>query len=391
MGKSLKGKELGKGICQKGDGTYLARFVNRRGKRVEKCFKTPPEAKNWLENAKYEDRHSSALFSSETTLDQWFNYWIENVVGNRAPNTIRNYRERYTKDVSPLIGALKLTEIKPMHAQLVFKHMEKTYAGSTMKQTYTVLGALLKSARVNGMIETHPLDSVKTTKPSKAPDDIKFLTLKEQEMFVATAKNLKNYLQYSLLLETGLRVGEMIGLTWNKVDWINRTITINKTLEYRHNEGYWRAGPPKSFDSYRTIPLTNKAYAILEMLYAKVGERKEAPELSTVLEFLDLRSGKMDSFVMRDLVFISHRTGMPTKNSSYDTHLYKVCDKAGVKRISMHSLRHTYATRAIERNVNPKILQKLLGHSSVQMTMDRYVHVSTESMLEEIRKFEEPV
>ena len=127
------------------------------------------------------------------------------------------------------------------------------------------------------------------------------------------------------------------------------------------------------------------------MLYAKVGERKEAPELSTVLEFLDLRSGKMDSFVMRDLVFISPRTGMPIKNSSYDTHLYKVCDKAGVKRISMHSLRHTYATRAIERNVNPKILQKLLGHSSVQMTMDRYVHVSTESMLEEIRKFEEHV
>lgn len=61
MGKSLKGKELGRGICQKVDGKYLARFVNRRGKRVEKCFKTSPEAKNWLEKAKNEDRHLSAF------------------------------------------------------------------------------------------------------------------------------------------------------------------------------------------------------------------------------------------------------------------------------------------------------------------------------------------
>ena len=54
MGKNIKGKEIGKGICQKCDGTYLARFVNRRGRRVEKCFKTLPEAKNWLDEAKYE-------------------------------------------------------------------------------------------------------------------------------------------------------------------------------------------------------------------------------------------------------------------------------------------------------------------------------------------------
>ena len=92
---------------------------------------------------------------------------------------------------------------------------------------------------------------------------------------------------------------------------------------------------------------------------------------------------------MKDLVFINWRTGMPNKNSSYDTHLYKLCDEAGIKRFYMHALRHTYATRAIERGVQPKALQQLLGHASLQTTMDRYVHITDDSMRNAVRQFEE--
>ena len=88
-------------------------------------------------------------------------------------------------------------------------------------------------------------------------------------------------------------------------------------------------------------------------------------------------------------MFVNFRTGEPAKNSSYDTHLYKLCDEAGIKRFSMHSLRHTFATRAIERGIHPKTLQVLLGHSTVQMTMDRYVHVSDASLANAIQQFEE--
>ena len=93
-------------------------------------------------------------------------------------------------------------------------------------------------------------------------------------------------------------------------------------------------------------------------------------------------------FSMRDLVFINWRTGEPTKNSSYDTHLYKLCDKAGISRISMHALRHTYATRAIEAGMQPKILQELLGHASIKVTMDRYVHVTNETLVQAIKQFQ---
>jgi integrase len=239
------------------------------------------------------------------------------------------------------------------------------------------------------MISKNPLDNVKTTKPAKAVDDINFLTVQEQEKFLDAAKNTHNYYQYAFLLETGLRTGELVGLTWDCVDWENRLLTVRKTLEYRYGVGYWRAGPPKSKSGYRTIPLTSRAYEILEILYAQIGSRKESSELSTVLKFMDIRTGKTDSFVMRDLVFINYRTGLPAKNSSYDTHLERLCKGAGLRHISMHTLRHTYATRAIERDMNPKVLQRLLGHSSIQQTMDRYVHVSQESLQEAVRRFEQ--
>lgn len=80
---------------------------------------------------------------------------------------------------------------------------------------------------------------------------------------------------------------------------------------------------------------------------------------------------------------------MPAKNSSYDTHLYKLCDEAGIKRFCMHALRHTYATRAIELGVTPKVLQQLLGHASIQTTMDRYVHVTNDSLVEAVQLFEQ--
>ena len=345
MGKNLKGKECGKGICQRKDGLYYARFVDKTGKRHEKYLPTLPEARNWIEESKYADAHEDVFVATDTTVDQWFDFWIENIVGDLAPNTHRNYRERYVHNIQPVMGKM--------------------------------------------MIAKHPMDGVRFTKPVRATDDIKFLTRDEQRVFLETAKRSRNYNQYALILETGLRTGEMIGLTWDAIDFEKRTLTVNKTLEFRHGEQYWRAGPPKTQHSYRTIPLTDRAYEILKGIWNSRPEQKESPTLDKTLEYIDRRTGVSSRLVMRDLVFINWRTGEPAKNSSYDTHLYKLCDEAGIKHLCMHALRHTYATKAIESGMQPKVLQKLLGHASIKTTMDRYVHVTAESLDYAIKQFQQ--
>ena len=117
MGKNLKGKECGKGICQRKDGLYYARFVDKTGKRHEKYLPTLPEARNWIEESKYADANEDVFVATDTTVDQWFDFWIENIVGDLAPNTLRNYRERYVHNIQPVMGKMMITNVKPMHCK----------------------------------------------------------------------------------------------------------------------------------------------------------------------------------------------------------------------------------------------------------------------------------
>ena len=219
-----------------------------------------------------------------------------------------------------------------MHCKKVLNNMLDDYAGSTIRQTYIAMGTMFRSAVMNDVISKHPMDGVRYTKPVKAASDHRVLTVDEQRKFLDTAKTSHNYYQYAFILETGLRTGEMIGLTWDAIDWDNHTLTVNKTLEFRHKQKFWRAGPPKTQTSYRTIPLTTQAYSILLELKEKRKTQKLSSELSKVLTFTDRKTGQTASLVMSDLVFINFRTGMPAKNSSYDTHLYKLCDEQEAHR-----------------------------------------------------------
>ncbi|RHQ07191.1 site-specific integrase, partial [Clostridium sp. AM49-4BH] len=149
------------------------------------------------------------------------------------------------------------------------------------------------------------------------------------------------------------------------IDMDRRTMTIRRSMEYRHSTKEWRIGEPKSKAGYRTIPLTEEAVEILRQQKMKNNALKV-----TVMEW-------------SEFVFLC-RKGTPVKNSTYDTMLFKLCDKAMIPKFSMHVLRHTFATRCIEAGMKPKTLQTILGHSNIGITMNLYVHTTEEQKQKEI-------
>ena len=117
MGKTLKGKECGKGICQRKDGKYSARFCGKNGVRKEKHFSTLPEARNWLADQQYNDRHDLVVANPNMTVDVWFEFWLNHLICDLAPNTRRNYQERYTHNIQPVLGNMLIADVKPMQGR----------------------------------------------------------------------------------------------------------------------------------------------------------------------------------------------------------------------------------------------------------------------------------
>ena len=371
MGKDLKGKELGVGICQTKDKKYVARITTRNGKRVKRVFDKLVDCRKWIAEARYNEEHGAISVLGEMSVDAWYEYWITEIKAKTVrQNTIRNHNERYKQNIKEYIGQMPLNEVKPIHCQNVLNQMADTYRNSTIKLTSITMYGMFQSAVDNELILKNPMTKyVRCTsgKPSKPP---RVLSVEEQKLFLETTKESSNYNQYAFLLQTGLRTGEMIGLKWSDIDFEKRILHVSRTMEYRYSVGEWRIGETKTKNGCRDIPLTTEAIEILKR------QKKKVQELKTV---------KME---FSDFVFLS-RKGEPTKNSAYDTKLMYYCDKVGMQRFSMHTLRHTFATRCIEAGMRPKTLQMILGHSNIGITMNLYVHVTDEEKVKELSNIED--
>lgn len=366
MGKSLKGKELGVGISQQTNGLYVARFTDRFGRRKSKRFKKLQECRQWIADATYIDEHSDLENATDMLVDAWFEYWIDLKKKTVRPNTVRNYSERYERNIKNVIGNKLLTEVKPIHCQKIFSDMaDEGYKTTTIYQTRIALYNMLEFAKENEVIITNPCKKSVKSDIGKPSDKKETLTIDDQRRFLAAAKGQSYEYQYRFALQTGLRTGELVGLKWEDINFERKTLTIERSMEFRYKVGEWRVGPPKSKSGYRTIPLTDEAICIL----------KAQKEKNRKLKVIDKE--------WADTVFLC-RKGQPVKNSTYDTALFIICDKAGIKRFSMHVLRHTFATRCIEGGMTPKTLQKILGHSNIGITMNLYVHITEEEKQKEI-------
>ncbi len=371
MGKDIKGKEIGVGIFQQKDGVYCARFVDRYGRRKCKRSKKLQEVRKWLADSTFTDKHSDLNHAEDLLVEAWFQYWIGIKKQTVRANTVRNYAERYEHNIKDIIGNKLLSEVKPIHCQNIFLKMaEKGYRTSTIYQARITLYNMLELAKENDVILINPCKKSVKSNMGKPSVKREALTVDNQRKFLETIFGYNYENQYRFVLQTGLRAGELIGLRWSDIDFDERTIKIQRSMEFRYSTKEWMTGPPKSKSGNRTIPLTDEAVRILENQRAKNKQINPVP-----IEW-------------RETVFLC-RNGTPVKNSAYDTALSQFCDQAGIPRISMHILRHTFATRCIEAGMKPKTLQTIMGHSNIGITMNLYVHMTDDEKKKEMEKVAE--
>lgn len=365
MGKDLKGKEIGKGLDQIKNGRYRARISDRFGKRIEKKFDYLAEAKRWIAEVSYLSDHGNISASSDMLLDTWFEYWLDTIKGNSIRQGSRTvYLNRYKSRIHDVIGHMTLSNIKPMHCQAVLRlSNEAGEPFDSNKKLRSIMYSLFQSAVENDLIEKNPIISSVKALGEKSPEKV-ILTAEQQKRFLEEAKKVIHYPVFAFVLETGVRGGELSGLKWSDIDWKNRTITVKREVEFFN--GRFMEFPPKSAAGFRTIPLTKRAYDIL------VAQKdKKIPVIVGYHEYV-FRNSK----------------GKPQHRHIYNRSVNAIGEKIGVSGLSMHSLRHSFATRCIESGMKPKTLQRIMGHSSLSITMDLYVHVTDDELHKEIEKLD---
>lgn len=389
MGKDLKGKELGVGLGQRKDGRYSAKFTKKNGSRSEKTFTKLTEAREWLSEQKYLD---STIGTGDMLVDDWYKFWIANYKEDIvAYSTVKNYRNRYEVSIKKEIGNMKLSDVKQLHCQRILNDMFENgrYSYGTMELTQITMHAIFKGAIENGYLYRNPAEGLKLKKRTEE-EERRVLTRDEQRTFKEYAKGSLYENAFCLVLETGLRVGEVGGLQWEDIDLENKVLYVKRTLLQYAKKGGFHYGKPKTKQSKRKIPLTNEAVSILKN--QKVLQKK-----------LKLKSKNWNTN-WDGLVFTTIN-GNPVGASTFRMMMIRIVNNINkdrqcnsedgtyeeFKHAYMHALRHTFATRCIENGVQPKTLQKILGHSTLTVTMDLYVHVTDEHIFEEIEKMNQEI
>lgn len=388
MGKDLKGKELGEGLCQGKDGRYIIRWTDNYGKRHTKYSRKLKEAKEILTVEKYKvQMWQDAETNPKITLNDLFEIYLEVSKQKLKKSTLLSKNSLYNHNVKNFIGSLTLKKINKQTIRKYLSELElKT--GYNPKNGLDVLKPLFDFALAEGYITKNPTLNVtcanKRLRKAKSERD-KVLTNKEQGEFIRflIASKHKCKYAYLFLLGSGLRIGELVALRVEDVNVQNGFISVNKSLksELIDKKEVLVIGETKTKTGNRKVPLTElalNAYNGQLEMFKQGGIKLKSKDI--LFPFLSVRCKQIDETVVNKCTFIR----------IWDRQFKKlVRDYIKINpdfpKITPHSLRHTFATRCFEGNVSIKAAQTWLGHTSTTMTQF-YQHLTEENVKPEIER-----
>lgn len=383
MAKDLNGKVLPRGIIQRADGLYMGRFQYEGESYPPIYGKDWREVERKLNDLRYEVTHQMYSIKSKLTLDEWFDIWLKEYRGIRVKEgTKENYRNAYNGRIKPVLGKKRVTSIRMEQIQRLYNKMaEENYATETIKATAVLLYGMFKQAEKVGLVSKN-VAALATIPKAKGSKERVALTVEEQALFQEYVKKYSKFPHiYLVALCTGMRNGEVRGLTWDDVDFEKRIIHITGTLKYIKGKGTYR-DDPKTKTSKRDIPMLNYCYDLLM-------EEKRIQD-----EEKDLAGTYWMPYQNLENLVFTKNNGQPISREMVTADMNRIFEhikKEGqhLPQFTFHALRHTFATRGLEQGIDLKVMQTILGHTSLSMTSDLYSHVLPTTKSKEMEKLEE--
>lgn len=373
-------------ISKRSDGTWWARITVGKtpdGKQKRKAFygKTRKEVQEKLTTALNDMNNNTYIEPSKIKLSTWLDTWLLEYKKNSVKvGTYINYEQSIRTRIKPALGGYALKEIRnDMVQKFVNQLKEKELSASTIENTYCVLKMALEQAVDNDMISKNPANKI--VLPKRTKKETRALSLEEQEAFIKVAREYSNGEAFILILATGLRIGEALALTWEDIDFENKTLTVNKTqVEHVIREDGKSVrkvnyGTPKTKTGNRTIPLIPAAIDLLKEVRKKQEDQRK-------------KLGK--GYQQNNLVFCTF-DGKVIFISNMERRVKLIAKRIGAEDVHPHTLRHTFATRGLENGIELKVMQVLLGHSKIDMTANIYTHVLPEKKNESIMKLSDTI
>lgn len=376
----------GEGTIRKKGNGYEGRItveVNGVRKQVSVYDKSQRVVVEKMQELRKKRDDNYYIENKNITLEEWLKEWMR--VYKKpyiSPRTYQGYVEK-SKTILEHLGNIQLQKIELYHLQKFISDLQNEgKSPKSLRHYYSILKMCFDDAIMCRHISLNPTRNLKL--PSMRRKELNIMTKEEQLVFEKFMKKYRMGTAYIVLVNTGLRAGELSGLTWKDVDFENKALYVRRGMQkittydddFNKIKRERKITDVKTENSYRVVPMLDKVVRILQEYKKKVQAEQE--------ELAELGEGfKEDDFIFKT------KYNHPITSEYLRKTCQGICKSNNFRKVGIHELRHTFATRSIEAGIDLRVLQEILGHASYSTTADIYVHILGQVKLSQMNRLED--